>query len=738
MKIRTYYIVTSIALALVLLTIGVVAFKALNIQRSLVQSEEHRFRSYLLAIELFQSSEDLTRMARSYVSTGDLEYEEHYYEILDIRNGEKPRPAQYPSTYWHLSGVGKGPPIAQGEKVPLRVLMRREGIKDEELVLLQESQANSDHLVLMEKKAFAAMKGLFEDSRGNFTVHRAPDQAYAVALLFSSAYADEKAAIMAPIQVFRDVLDKRTKTELNAYENELYRYIAIDLVLILIASAVVLIRILYSFRWILRPIEYLKDRVDEIGRGNYSVRCRSAARNEVGELCGNFDNMADFLRIDIQRRKDALEMLKKSEGQVRLLLESTGEAIYGTDLEGNCTFANPTCTKMLGYDGRDILGKNMHGLMHHSHPDGRPMPPEECRIRRAILEGSGVHADDEVFWKADGTSFIAEYWSYPLKVVDKVYGAVVTFNDITERRKAEESLVAETQRLYNILEGTNLGTWEWNLQTGGLVFNERMAEIMGYRLSELSPLSIDMRSKFIHPDDLKASENLFQKHLKRESKLYECELRVRHKNGTWVWVLERGQITEWTRDGKPLLMSGIHTDITERKRSEERILYLATHDELTNLPTLRLARDRLTMAINWARRNKLFVAVVFVDLDGFKAINDNYGHDAGDEVLREVGRRLCGGVREIDTVARIGGDEFLLVLTEMQSPENTAGVVEKLIGLLSRPIKLKSLHVSVGASMGISVFPRDGENIEGLIKLADEAMYRVKNTGKNGFAFAWP
>jgi PAS domain S-box-containing protein len=147
------------------------------------------------------------------------------------------------------------------------------------------------------------------------------------------------------------------------------------------------------------------------------------------------------LAQDITGLKHAQDTLNKSEAQVRLILNSTAEAIYGIDLEGNCTFANPSCARILGYtDSEILLGKNMHQLIHHSYPDGRLMPVEVCRIYRAFREGKGIHVDDEVLWKADGTSFPAEYWSYPQIADGKVYGAVVTFTDITERKRWEEEI----------------------------------------------------------------------------------------------------------------------------------------------------------------------------------------------------------------------------------------------------------------------------------------------------------
>jgi diguanylate cyclase (GGDEF)-like protein len=136
-----------------------------------------------------------------------------------------------------------------------------------------------------------------------------------------------------------------------------------------------------------------------------------------------------------------------------------------------------------------------------------------------------------------------------------------------------------------------------------------------------------------------------------------------------------------------------------------------------------------------AKRYNNLAAVMFVDLDGFKAINDSYGHDAGDKVLREAAKRLSASVRNTDTVARIGGDEFLLIITEMRSQENAAAIAEKVIRFISHPVILKNHLAKVGVSIGIALFPRDAEDIDVLIKLADHAMYKVKNAGKNGYAF---
>jgi diguanylate cyclase (GGDEF)-like protein len=171
------------------------------------------------------------------------------------------------------------------------------------------------------------------------------------------------------------------------------------------------------------------------------------------------------------------------------------------------------------------------------------------------------------------------------------------------------------------------------------------------------------------------------------------------------------------------------------EHAEEQIKHLATHDLLTDLPSMRLAKDRMSATINMARRYKKAAAVMFIDLDGFKAVNGTLGHDAGDYVLKQVARRLLSCVRGNDTVARVGGDEFLIIATEINSPDNATQIAKKIIRLVSQPHFFKKRQAFVGTSIGIALFSDHGEDMDQLIKLADEAMYKVKNAGKNGFRF---
>ncbi|WP_420588616.1 diguanylate cyclase domain-containing protein [Bacterioplanoides sp.] len=310
--------------------------------------------------------------------------------------------------------------------------------------------------------------------------------------------------------------------------------------------------------------------------------------------------------------------------------------------------------------------------------------------------------------------------------------------EMSQRQEAEKSLALHMERLNHILEGTNVGSWEWNVQTGETVFNQRWAEIIGYSLEELQPVSIDTWMSYAHPDDLEKSGELLEQHFNGELEFYDTEARMKHKDGHWVWVHDRGKVYSWTADGKPEWMAGTHQEITERKQAEEKIKHLANHDALTGLPTLRLAKDRIKMAINMAQREKKQVAVLFVDLDGFKAVNDTYGHEAGDSLLKAVGDNLRTCVRTMDTVARIGGDEFLVILTNINQRHEVEEISTKLIaavGVLSGIFDCQEADIQLGASIGISMYSDDGDDIKQLIANADKAMYQVKAAGKNSFRF---
>ncbi len=318
-----------------------------------------------------------------------------------------------------------------------------------------------------------------------------------------------------------------------------------------------------------------------------------------------------------------------------------------------------------------------------------------------------------------------------------LFTVLLLIRHLWKRKQAERLLQLEQKRLEEIIRGTNVGTWEWNIQTGETVFNERWANIVGYSLEELQPVNIDTWTQLAHPEDLARSGRVLEKVFSGELSYYEIEARMKHKSGDWIWVLDRGKVVEWSEQGAPIRMSGTHQDITQRKADQQQVEYLAKYDTLTGLPNRTLFFDRCAMALATARRTQSQVALLFVDLDDFKPINDTRGHDAGDQVLQQVANRLMSSVREMDSVARFGGDEFVVLLSGISSHAPVSRIARQIIDKVSEPYELVGGEkVSLSCSIGIALYPDDGTTTAALIRNADIAMYTAKREEKGSFIYA--
>lgn len=271
-----------------------------------------------------------------------------------------------------------------------------------------------------------------------------------------------------------------------------------------------------------------------------------------------------------QRVIERTAELNRSKDQLQLLLDSTAEAIYGIDTLGNCTFCNRACLRILGYEREDeMLGKNMHRLIHCKRADGSRYPVEECRIFQAFQKDEGAHAADEVLWRADGTSFPAEYWSFPQHSGGIVVGAVVTFIDITERKRAENALRENVERMDFAFRATQDGIWDWNMETDEVFYSSRWKGMLGYREEEVEHRVSEWR-RLLHPDDVQRAAQVVEAVLRGEAE-YVIEFRMLHKDGHYVDILSRGFPIRLRPDGPITRIVGTHVDLTERRRAEQEL-----------------------------------------------------------------------------------------------------------------------------------------------------------------------
>lgn len=284
------------------------------------------------------------------------------------------------------------------------------------------------------------------------------------------------------------------------------------------------------------------------------------------------------------------------------------------------------------------------------------------------------------------------------------------------------------------LEGAGDGVWDWHILIGELRYSERWKEILGP--DEENHLGgLERWISRIHPDDLPAERASLQACLAGTVPLYLSEHRIAWTDGSWRWMSVRGMVVSRDADGMPLRMIGTISDISERRATEEQIRHMAQHDPLTNLPNRTLFSDRLHLAIARAKRDHEHLALMFVDLDTFKPINDLYGHDVGDLLLKEVSHRMRQSVRDSDTVARIGGDEFIILLPSIGSRDDAAHVAEKVRQAVARTYDLAGRSLEISSSIGVAIFPEDGRDALTLAKNADDAMYRAKQSGRNKVQF---
>lgn len=300
---------------------------------------------------------------------------------------------------------------------------------------------------------------------------------------------------------------------------------------------------------------------------------------------------------------------------------------------------------------------------------------------------------------------------------------------VKELKNAQKNLKSSKQRLDYVIEGANLGYWDWDCKSDKQIVNSIWLSMLGLEEDEIKQDITDWADR-IHPDDLAAAKEAI-KQTHKDDKPYTIEFRMRHKDGHWVWIEGSGAVVQ--RDSKtkePLRLAGTHKDITIRKLAEKKISFLALNDSLTKLPNRAALKKELGKLLT-QKRDESF-AFLFLDLDYFKNINDMYGHSQGDRIIKKVARRLNNCLNKDDFIARVGGDEFVILKKNIKNLENEC---DALIHALDEPFFIENEPNTMGLSLGIALYPKDGTTFEELFKKADTAMYEAKNSGKNRYCF---
>ncbi len=389
-------------------------------------------------------------------------------------------------------------------------------------------------------------------------------------------------------------------------------------------------------------------------------------------------------------------------------------------------------SELTGYERAEMTGNNQTSYAQIIEPQDRERLSVEVQAALAAkrpyeLEYRIRHKDGSIRWVRDVGKVVS-----PPDIKPEVFEGFVI--DITKQKNIENSL-RESKEKYKTITETLPGVVyqcraDWSFQFA----SDPIEELTGYPASDFIDNQVRSYESIMYRKDIEHVEKTVNKAIKAGKPFYKTEYRIRHKNGEIRWVYDSVRIV-YKSEGVVDYFEGIILDITLRKKFETNLEHISHHDALTDLPNRLLLQERLRRAVQRADRQGSQLAVIYLDLDRFKLVNDSFGHPLGDQLLEQVADRLKQNVRENDTLARIGGDEFIMVMEGVTNPELLGNVAEKLIAIFVKPFYVDNREIRITASLGIAVFPEDGRKPTTLLRNADAAMYRAKDQGANSYQF---
>jgi diguanylate cyclase (GGDEF)-like protein/PAS domain S-box-containing protein len=434
-----------------------------------------------------------------------------------------------------------------------------------------------------------------------------------------------------------------------------------------------------------------------------------------GEAAG-----AIIIGRDMRERKRAEREARRAVTLLHSTLDSTADGILVTDDRGHILTYNQRFVDMWRIP-QDIIDTADERLVRSTVID-QVSQPVEYEQTIATLYAQPEAESFELLEFRDGRRFERYSIGRTIEGIAKV--RVWSFRDVTARFAAEAALRESEVRYRLLFEQNAAGVYVTNVQGEIVDCNSTFANLVGAKRNDLVGKSVgDLYERRMERDELASM-------LQDAGMLNGVEIELRRFDGARVWALQNLALVG---QGENAMIHATVVDISDRKRAEEQIEFHAYHDVLTHLPNRRLFTDRLALGINRARRSGRSLAVMFIDLDHFKSVNDTLGHTAGDELLLEMSQRLRDCIREDDTVARLGGDEFTIILAELRHPEDAAQVAQKILETVQVPMTISGMPIEVSASIGIALYPVDGFDVETLLRNADSAMYRAKESGRNNY-----
>jgi diguanylate cyclase (GGDEF)-like protein/PAS domain S-box-containing protein len=473
---------------------------------------------------------------------------------------------------------------------------------------------------------------------------------------------------------------------------------------------------LWTGQRIARPLHQLAADAQAIGQGNLAHRSQVGGMREIGLLAGTLNGMAQSLQQRAEALLESRRLLRKVTDHVPALVSLL-------DRDERFRFANRAYNDWLGMEPEALIGLSLRDVYGDAaYAIVRPYFEAAWAGQRTVYE--------RVMATVQGERWV-QVTLVPRPQDDgHVSELCVMILDVTERRLAQDRLARSEERLNLAIEGPGLALFDWDIPGNRIYHSAQAAALRGAAPVAATLTPAELR-QFVHPDDLDQLMKEKVRAIKGECDAYVAEYRVRSECGGWVWVRSRGRVVERDVNGRALRLAGTDADISERRATEARLRQLAEYDHLTGLPNRALFHDRLKQAVQRAVRSGKPMAVMFLDIDHFKRVNDTLGHEAGDELLKTFAGRLMDSVRKTDTVARLAGDEFTVILEELHHPDDAQAVAQQLVAAARRPVHLHASELHVTTSVGVAVWT--GGEVDGteLLRRADAALYEAKRRGRD-------